>query len=384
MKSFCKFSSPSLSIIQLLLAVSLAHAADPAPATTKDKAQQRYQLGMRAVGLLRAAGKHEDPEVRALVMEQWGEIRNPAAAVLLKPALADANPYVRIAAASSLRLLGDLSGRKALEGVALEKPAKEAKRGKKPSEAFKALEEMRAIAKSKVRAAAIRALGRMDSPDLEPLLRQAKGDTSGLVRDAAAVALARLGSEEEAAGFIEALKDPDDGVRLSAVRALGEIGGTSAVASLKSLASDPSATIRAALMQSLGMIADPTAIPELRAGLDDDNELVRAKAIEALSRLDDTAAVGLLQEAKEKSKNAYLQLMALRGLARIGQPVEFALVQRSLSQSDSDTRLLAVETLEAAGGEGAEGILEFALGDADMRVRVRAASALVKLLRRKS
>jgi len=73
-------------------------------------------------------------------------------------------------------------------------------------------------------------------------------------------------------------------------------------------------------------------------------------------------------------------------MARLGEPVGLPVAQRALSQKDADTRLLAVDVLESLGAaEGSTAAvmenLEAALGDDDMRVRVRGAGALLKLYR---
>lgn len=337
----------------------------------------RKALGARALDVLRSALSHDDADVRALAAEQWGRIGNPAAVPLLEKALKDRNPYVRIAAAKSLHALGDATGARALEEIAsiVPKPAK-------TDDALAAVEAMKTVARNKVRVEALRALAAMARPSSLPVLEKVRWDADGAVRDACTLALARLGAGG-VGEFYAALQDEDPEVRAKAVRSLGESGLPAVLARLKPLAEDKEFVVRAAVMDALGASRSPDALPVLQGGLEDQNELVRAKAVEALGEIPDAGSVPLLESAR-KSANAHIELLALRGLARRGRPVDAALAERALGRPDPDTQLLAVETLEWAGGERAAGALESALDDRDAKVRVRAAAALVTLLRKPS
>ncbi|MBI3297521.1 MAG: HEAT repeat domain-containing protein [Elusimicrobia bacterium] len=350
--------------------------------------QARAALGAKALGLLHRAMVHEDSEARVMAAEQWGPVGNPAARSLLRRALKDASPYVRIAAAGSLLELGDSSGVKVVEAAALEGP-----RGAKTDGPLAAMEELRAIARNKIRATAIRALAHMAVPEALPTLRKAYGEGDAAVRDAAAAGLARLGDSTALDRLSKALADEDPGVRTKAVQALTDAATPAVVALVKPLAEDPVYQVRAAVMEALGESGSPLVLPELLGGLRDQNEMVRSKAVAALGRLGTPAAGQYLEEAKKGAANVYMELLAVAGLARLGEPVDLAPARRALYQPDVDTRLLAVEVLEAAAGRAraksseadetaALEDLETALDDAEMKVRVRAAAALVRLLQK--
>lgn len=350
-------------LLVALLAAPLRAQTDPA----------REELGARALSILHRAMVSDESEVRALAAEQWGPIGNPAAVPVLKRALKDGNAYVRIAAAASLHELGDLSGVAALEEIARQAPTP-------PSgdEDLKPLEEMRAIARNKIRAAAIRTLASFGRPSSLGALREAKNDPHGAVRDAAAMALARMGSVEDLARFAEAASDEDPQIREQAARALGGIGTASALAYLRPLAKDAEYAVRAAAVEGLG--ASVTALPELSDAMNDQNELVRSKAVEAIGRLRSPSAIGHLRDALGKANNVYVQLLATEGLLAVGEDADLSPARRALSQPDADTRILAVRTLESARGQEATGLLETALEDRELKVRLRAAGALVRRL----
>ncbi len=339
-------------------------------------AQGGAELGSKALKILYSAMTHEDSEVRVMAAKQWGPLGNPAAKRVLWRALQDKNDYVRIAAAESLHQLGDESGVKVLDEIIADAP----KAGKG---AAGALAQMRAIARNKVRAAAVLALGRIGIKGSKKSLRKALKDSDGTVRDAAAVSLARLGDGRVLGGFLAALGSGDPEIRVRAVEALGQVASPDVLDSLTPLAEDPEPEVRAAVMQTLGTIGDSRAYPTLKRGITDKQRLVRVKAMEAMGRVGDRRGAPLLQAARRGSKNAFVQLIASAGLLRLGKKVDLNTARRALSrtQADIDARLLAVEVIEAAGGDEAVGYLKLVLDDGESRVRVRAAAALVRLLR---
>lgn len=362
-----------------------ALAAKPRP----DEAErERAALGARALGLLHTAMVHEDSDVRLMAAEQWGPIGNPAAKPVLARALKDPVPGVRIAAAGSLLELGDPSGVKVVADIALAAPA--------PAKAdgpLGALEELKAVAKNKQRALALRALAHMGHPDGLEALRKAAKDPDGAVRDAAAAGLARLGDSQALDRLFNGLASDDPALRAKAAEALSEAGTTAVMEKLRLLADDPVYTVRAAVMQALGATGSPLVLPLLVAGADDQNELVRSKAVAAMGALGQPAAAQYLEEARKRAGNVYMELLAVAGLARLGEPIDNSAARRALYQNDDDTKLLAVEVLEASaararakGSEKEEKAaledLENALDDAAMKVRVRAAAALVRRLQK--
>jgi HEAT repeat protein len=162
---------------------------------------------------------------------------------------------------------------------------------------------------------------------------------------------------------------------------MGEAPSGKTVDFLKPFAEDPNMNVRASLMSALGKTGSMRAIPMLTKGLKDDQPLVRAKAVEALGFIRSSAVIPILQDVLSKPENVIVELYAAAGLARLGEKIDLATADNALSQlKDHDTRILAIEVFEARGGQQAFERLRYALADADSAVRVRAASALVKLL----
>jgi len=369
MKSFCKCLAVCFAI-GTLAAVRVSGSGK--------KEDPRTAAGAKALGMLYSAMLDRDNELRVLASEQWGPIGNPAAKNVLRNALKDKDPYVRIAAAGSLVQLGDKSGVAEIEKIAGTAPAAP----KVSGDALGALDEMRALARNKVRVVAIRALGRIGEPSSQKTLRGALGDRDGSVRDAASVALARQGDVQEVSRLLAALEDEDPAIRISAVKGLGETGSPEAVKAVRPLAEDPNSQVRAAVMEALGECGSILALADIQAGSTDQNELVRSKAVAALGRLQNPAATQFLTAARSGASNAFIELLATAGLARLGETVDLSTARRALQRGDPDVRILAIEVMETVGGVEAEESLQAELEDPEGRVRVRAAAALVKLLKR--
>ncbi|MFA5139467.1 MAG: HEAT repeat domain-containing protein [Elusimicrobiota bacterium] len=341
-------------------------------------AQMRARLGPAAIKVLYSAMEHEDPEIRSLAAQEWSRIGNPAARGVLEGALKDKNAYVRIAAAGGLMAMGDAKGVKDVESIVSRAP-------KLPGGTTRLapVDEMRFITLNKVRVTAARSLGRMGAASSRDVLEKALGDDVGAVRDAAAAALARMGEPVDLQDFVFALGSEDPSVRQQAVRALGEAGLKDKVPLLAPLASDKEYPVRAEVMEALGKIGAEEALGALTKGATDQNELVRAKAIEALGLVGSREAVPTLQTARKTAGNVYVELLAISALARLGVEVGAGEAQRAVNQKDPDARILAVGTLEHIGGTAALENLETCLTDPEMKVRVRAAASLLKLLTEK-
>jgi len=362
--------------LALCLVVS---ACAPCLAAQAPPAGGREAAAAKAFGLLTTAMRNEDRDVRALAARQWGRIGNAAARDMLSKALKDESPFVRLAAAKSLRDLGDQSGVGPVESIVARAP-KLPEKGKKLSDA----EMLRFGSINKVRAEAVRVLAEISkSTSSKEVLRKVLSDPDGRVRDASAVALARLGEGTGLEDFAEALGSEDPAIRVQAVQALGDSGMPALAEPVGGLADDPEWRVRCEVMAALGRLGGEAALPGLRKGLDDQNELVRSKAVEALGPVGSKDALPWLREARARAGNVYVELLTIAAMVRLGERSEgdASVAQRALSQRDADTRLLAVEVLEGLGGEPAMENLETALGDADAHVRVRAAAALLQLFR---
>lgn len=355
----------------LLAAAAGARAADSSVASST--APSAAVLGRRAVAALTRALADEDAEVRAAAASAFGELGNRAAGPLLRRTLKDRSASVRIEAAFALHRLGEGDAVSLIDAVI----SKLADAGDGGSGA----DEMRRLARTKARILGVERLAEIGGERVVAVFERLLKDESGAVRDATAIALARLGLEEFAAPFVEAVRSEDEAVRSAAVEALGRIGAPAHLSTIEVAAADASVPVRAAAMRALARFSTADSARLLAAGVKDKDARVRSHALSALSRLTDRDSSPLLRQTLKSSEAIEHQLKCLAGLARRGDRIELGVVEAGLLQKDFDLRLLAVDALSASEGEASTALLSRVVeNDADRRVRVRAAAALVRRL----
>jgi HEAT repeat protein len=152
------------------------------------------------------------------------------------------------------------------------------------------------------RAYAAEALGEFLSiGGVEPVATALVKDTSPLVRAAAARALDRLNTTGPNNELSKALSDTDATVRLTAMKAALHIQGFSDVASVAKLVSDPSAEVRRHAASALGSMKakdSVAALISLTSPAQETDPVTRAEAAHALGRIGDLAAKDALLSAQ--------------------------------------------------------------------------------------
>jgi len=360
-------------LLSALAAFSTAARAAPKGAPVVVSTATPAVLGREAVDVLAERASDPDPEVRAVVAAEWGDLGNRAAIPTLKRALADNNADVRIAAAGSLLKLGDVQGL-----VALIDETKPIMSGRASSPA----EELKRMARDSARARAALKLGEVGKDSAVEPLRSALTDPAGEVRDAAAVALARLG-QGDATQFLDAMKDPDEGVRSSAAHALGLIGREGLVSLRNAAVTDASASVRAEAVFALGSFSDPGSLEILTKALGDKNGHVRLEAAKALAKRETPESTAALKKLAAQAPRPELALVVAAALAARGEDADLGLAELTLGQKDPDLKALAVAALGASKKPVARDLLAVAMrSDPDARVRAQAAAALIGQLRR--
>lgn len=256
------------------------------------------EIGKPAVAPLIQALGDKAWLVRLGVAEALGETGDTRAVEPLTRALKDKVWFVRRAAAGSLGKIGDT---RAVESLieALEDDKDRNVRlsviwalgGIRDTRAVEPLIKALRYKDMTVRLEAIRVLGTMgDIRAVEPLIKALGHE--GLRREAVK-ALGEIGEpaveplDRAVESFIQALKDEDKEwrVRVVAAGALGEIGDTRAVEPLIQALSDLDGSVRSVAAEALGKIGDVRAVEPLTKSLKDKDKFVREDAKEALEKL---------------------------------------------------------------------------------------------------
>jgi len=360
-------------MLALVLAAALAPSLAPSPAPP---ALDAAAAGKQAVAVLTRYAFEGDPEARAIVAAAWGQIGNQAALPLLRKATKDHNIAVRIEAATSLHKLGDDPSAKATLEAIIVKASTEPARS--------ARDQYRDIARDKARAKAILRLADFGGEDAANLFEKTLQDPSPVIRDATSVGLAHMGLDEFAAPFLDATHSSDESVRTAAARSLGAIGQNQYVAALKQLAGDTSADVRLAAVEALSSFDGSLTAATFADAMRDADPRVRSRALWALSRIADPDTKALLQKTLNDSRASDVILECEAGLALRGEKVDLSFPANAFRLKDADLKALALEVLKAAPGDDATRLLQSVMdGERDTRLKLWAATALVKRLQRR-
>jgi HEAT repeat protein len=349
-----------------------------------------------AIPALRKAVKGPQGRRRE-VLYALGELKaqDDSSVAVLMEALTDPDPYVNLAAASSLAKIGPAASRAV--------PA-----------LIHALEQKNMFGHSAVIEALV-SIGPAAAPDLLKAL--AEGNEALRADAARALAGAAKANARVLAGLVKALSDPSADVRISVAKSLGEMGWTSeeAITALVGLLRDGVLSVRVAAANALAAIGEKAvaARPALFEMLQDADKSVRDAALDALPKLgvqpkemallltpllaspnaavrrDISAmlvrlgqvAVPVL-EAASKDANSILRKeasAALRKLALLADPVTASIQQ--LKDVDPGVREQGAVRLRQLGARAmrAGPALVRALKDNDIKVRTAAAESLVEI-----
>jgi HEAT repeat protein len=256
-------------------------------------------------------------------------------------------------------------------------PLLEALRNKAPSARSHPAQQRRGGDNPDLRAVVARALAKIGSPAVPPLIK-ALGDHDLYVVIGAAEALGRIDDRRAIDPLLTCLASETSHVRQAACRALGEIGDQKAVIPLTEMLKDGDYDVRFAATAALGKVRDPRAVQPLIAALKHENPDVREAAAEALGQSGDTWAIEPLLAVLGDSRFS-VQVAAARALGKLGEQAVQPLLHALRTNGNWNARYATAMALGLIGSERAVRPLIDALQDDDSRVRWNAAAALDKI-----
>jgi len=327
--------------------------------------------GERSIALLIPLLQDPTPELRARAAEALGELKAEAAAEQLVQLLQDPVADVRAAAAAALGEVGVTSASPPLL-VAL---AEECRREDSAESTRAAMIEAIAKLSDGSKPELSRALNELPRPVASRLALAL--EKSGVVEaclsepeyeqwaELFAAFLGRVASLGVARPFLDHLDSAEEWVRLRAAAALGHSHDAAALPAVAALLGDPDTKVREQAVDSLAKTADARALSPLAKASSDPERAVRQGAIRGLH-----------------------QVLAHRSAWRVETlPADFDM-KASLTEAHRALLLAAGDALEAVrleaagalglfnSAEGAETLVNLALGDDNETVRRAAAEGL--------
>lgn len=299
----------------------------------------------------------EDPKAsqaqRVRVINRLQRSRSDKAADALLQATRDPDPVIRGRAARALGWWQNLRAEPRL--LALYRDTKEP-----PS----------------VRSEAIRSLGRIGSPTMAEVLRQAMTDPEPQVRKGAIQGLQSKTYKDVADRtdlWLRLLTDEGQGAhtRAEAAEALGQRGDPKAVPSLIAVLEKPTAP-------ALDTSKAPGKLPGILALKMKTQLNVRAKAALALGQIGDRKAVPALAIALAKDRDPYVRYMAAQSLVKLGGPEALKALLAAIGDGDSRVRRQVIFSLGHFKEPEVAKALEPLLNDPDPGVRLQAAIGLAQ------
>jgi HEAT repeat protein len=392
---------------------------------------------MRALEPLIHLLRDREAHVRAAAADTLGHFGDPLAVNQLVGLLRDTDPGVRSAAARSLDRLGwdpATDSHRAIQLLAMGHmqqlvkmgadgvpPLLEQLRNGEPNKQFAAVKALGQINDPRVQPAMIEALAkpsvavrisalgtleRQADPKTFPKIEKLLRDSDPNVRHAAIEAALKCGGVRAVPGLVGCLGDKSWEVRRAAASALGTLGEHSAVEALCGLIKDSDRDVRETAINALGQLKDRRAVAPLVLAMLDTESSVRAAATSVAQKLDANwlrnedvrLVVPKIIEAS-KGKDYWVQHCALRLLdmlqidlstlppeakAPLPEPTAtvhpaFAILSEMLFDRDRDFRLAAATALGKLREKSAGSILNMALRDGDAIVSQAAKAALAAL-----
>lgn len=247
-----------------------------------------------------------------------------------------------------------------------------------------------------VRSVAAMAAGKARVADAAPAIRPLLQDESRFVRSAAIYGLYKLGQNPNATPLAGMLFDPSPKVRAQAAFIMGEMGEKSALGPLREAAKIPAGRSSPGEVRVMDLqiaearvkLGDDSALADIRTALfpakPEDLE-ASILAMQIIGQVRDRASVNRLIELtadKDPTKQAMpgeIRVAAAMALAKLGQSEGSYIAREYYAGASEALRAQSAHLMGELGRPENLAILARMMADPDGRVRVAAASAVVKI-----
>lgn len=229
-----------------------------------------------------------------------------------------------------------------------------------------------------VKSAALESLGKLKQEESITLLKEAlfEGEVPK-IRSSAVVALAGYKKSRINKYLLEALSDEDSQVREYIMSALVESEDTAVVPEVLKLLRDFDANIRLRACEAVGNLGDKSNIIDLVEILDDPVPKVRYYAAKAIIKLSDKSVVPILLPWLE-SKVMYQKISAIIGMGRFGDDTAVAFLENYTRAKDKACYFSLAALYNLGQTDSLLGLLA-GLKDKNSAIRENATNALPEL-----
>src|SRR5665213_1281464 len=170
--------------------------------------------------------------------------------------------------------------------------------------------------------AARQTLGGLPYPEVDDVLREALGKTTGLLKAGIIDSIGWRGKPAALPLLIPLLSDSDTNIAAAAATSLGRIGGPEALAALSAVRGQPPAAVQAVVQSSLLHCAEDLAASNNEAG-----------------------AVGIYRELYDGKYPLGIRTAAWRGLVLTDSAHQIELMEKALGGADRPIELVALKVL---------------------------------------
>jgi HEAT repeat protein len=310
-------------------------------------------LGTSGMDALIGIYPNADDDIRRGICDLVAELSYHAGDELIRLALRDPSPSVRSAAVNA-------AGKSGLSDCL--------------PEIIRLLDE----ADDELRSTIISCLQSLAQTDRAPVLAVARqladSDQSQQRRDSVLL-FATLGDGKF---LLRLVKDEDPAVRQASVSAIGKLNIPSSQKILRIALVDETPEVRMASAEALGSAGDAAAIAPLTLTLGDDDDRVRCTALKSITRLAPENALEAIRAVLPTAKGLLL-ITCLELLDSLGSSGALTLVEEALYNDDEELVNLAIEIISRHARERIERHTERLLRHPEASVRLKLATALAEL-----
>jgi HEAT repeat protein len=337
--------------------------------------RRRYRLVGRVITNL----GHADSGIRAASSKALATIKDSKALTPLAAAVRADRENSKLHEKAVLAILGDLSREEVIKRsgdkdtlirqLAIKTLFKFTEAGRPHPSVLRVLKQRLGDSDKDIRRSAAFALARIKDAGVVRSLVKLIADPDGAIRAQVAVALSASKHPRADTLLMQLMADSNPPTKRAAIDGLRQRGFKAVLQKLRFLANHRTPEVRRAVMQAIFELAGPEGWDKWfdiwQGALFDLDPQVKIWAAKGISQRRDPRVPGLL-DALVMDRNGAVQIAALEGLGKSGQPSAIEYIAKGLMDIKRDVKIAALDALKSLNLEGGKiPIREFVKNEAD-------------------